>query len=125
MWLSIRVPAETQSELQASLDFLTAISAGQIKRHGLPHPYRAGIRYQREPEGREDWQTALETLERKTGDCEDLAAYLAGYLQAHGHPHARAFLRPSRGVGYHCLVQDGAQILDPSRVLGMGKEALV
>jgi hypothetical protein len=125
MWLSIAVPAETQEDLQRSLEFLTMISAVQIARHKLPHPYKAGIKYVREPVGRERWQTALETLQRKEGDCEDLAAYLAGWLRVNGYPQARAFLRSSTGVGYHCLVQNGDQILDPSRVLGMGKDAQV
>jgi hypothetical protein len=125
MWISIAVPAETQEDLQRSLEFLTMISAVQIARHNLPHPYKAGIRYAREPIGRERWQTALETLQRKEGDCEDLAAYLAGWLRVHDYPDARAFLRPSTGVGYHCLVQNGTDILDPSRVLGMGKDAQV
>jgi len=121
MWLSINVPAETLEDLTASLEFLTATCATQIKRHSLPHPYRAGIRYKREPRGRERWQTAVETLQRKDGDCEDLAAYLAGWLRVHGYPHARAILRPSKSVGYHAVVALGNQILDPSRELGMGK----
>lgn len=118
MWLDIGIPAETVEELKDCLDLLTKISERQIRRYNLPHPYVAGIRYQEEPIGREKWQTALETLQLKEGDCEDLAAYLAGWLRAHGTP-AEAFLRKS-SVGYHCLVQlpDGT-VLDPSRQLGM------
>jgi hypothetical protein len=117
MWISIPVPAEGQADLQMALDFLVAISREQIKRHNLPHPYAAGIVYKREPKGRERWQTALHTARVKHGDCEDLAAYLAAWMQVHGQ-RARAFLRRS-DVGYHCLVASGDQILDPSKHLGM------
>lgn len=121
MWINIAIPAESVEELEDSLEFLTRMSQRQILRHNLAHPFVAGLQYEREPHKQERWQTAIETARRGRGDCEDLAAYLAGWLRVHGSPEAQAFLRQS-DVGYHALVRAGGTVIDPSRQLGMGSE---
>lgn len=118
MLLQIALPdVESQDELQRVLDFLADECERQVRKHRLPHPFLSGARYKREPVPRERWQTALETLQRGEADCEDLSAYLCGWLRAHGTP-ARAVLRPS-SLGYHAIVESQGQTIDPSRYLGM------
>jgi hypothetical protein len=41
----------------------------QIRNGQAPALYTSGVRYMREPEGRESWQTASETYQRRCGDC--------------------------------------------------------
>ena len=97
------------------------------RRPGIPHPYKAGLHYQREPICRycEEWRDVLQVLAKRGGDCEDLAAYLAAWWRIRGVdalPFVKDPRLTSEGVLlYHIQVQmpDG-RILDPSRVLGMG-----
>ncbi len=43
----------------------------QIRAGQAPLLYTSGVRYKREPRGREWWQTAAETYQRRCGDCVD------------------------------------------------------
>jgi hypothetical protein len=98
---------------------LALASHEQMKRHPLPPLYASGVRYARE-RGREEWQTAEETAERKTGDCEDLVAYRCAELWVAGETAARPHCYAPRPGLIHCVVRraDGT-IEDPSRKLGM------
>ena len=40
-----------------------------------PRLYQSGVRYEEEPPGRDEWQDIPDTIARRTGDCEDLAAW--------------------------------------------------
>jgi len=100
-------------------------------RHGnaLPVLYRSGIRYQREPPGREWWQDIYVNFKRRNGDCEDLACHRAAELRVIYNREAVPFItwRMFAGdVRMHALVMvkgpDGWRIEDPSRKLGMGWE---
>jgi hypothetical protein len=69
--------------------------------------------------------TAPVLLRASAGDCEDLAAYEAGWLQARGI-NARVYVRPAKsGVrgAYHAvvrIVEDGRTVTsDPAGRLGM------
>lgn len=84
----------------------------------------AGVRYQEEPPGQEDWQDIPTTLKLGIGDCEDIACWRAAELRVRegimAEPTFIWKLRPNGGYLYHILVRypDG-RIEDPSRTLGM------
>jgi hypothetical protein len=87
-----------------------------------PHPYRAGVRYERET-GQERWKSIPKIIRDGEGDCEDLAAYLAAYLVFHGVRPVNIVLRwrelNSGGRLFHVLVRGPRGYEDPSRKLGM------
>ena len=95
-----------------------------LRRHPwTPHPYRAGLRYQREPRGQEHWKGISQILRDRHGDCEDLSAYLAAWYIARGQK-AQIHLTWKRtrrgGRLFHVQVRGpSGRIEDPSRVLGM------
>jgi len=96
---------------------LVQIRAGQVRKS----IYAAGIKYRREPIGRERWQSAAETLRRGYGDCEDLAAWRLAELWAAGEMGAKERVYAPRPGLMHCQVRRASgQIEDPSRMLGMG-----
>ncbi len=106
---------------------LTALLAGyaraaavELARAPLPPLYHAGVRYQREPRGRERWQLPRETWRRRVGDCEDLAIWRAGELQA-GGVDAWPFVYRAGPRQLHVIVARHDGYEDPSRVLGMGR----
>lgn len=119
-----------KQRMQILLDALTAIHIDTLRRWpNLPPLYGSGVRYEREPPGREDWQDIHTTLRRKGGDCEDLGTWRAGELLVHGIP-ARAFARPRPmivpgdegpvvGTLWHIMVNRQGRIEDPSKKLGM------
>lgn len=90
--------------------------------HGqeLPSIYESGVRYRREPDGREWWETAgdmLNVVSDHSGDCEDLAAWRAAELRYYEGDDARVIIVPTR-TGFHCKVQhDDGSIEDPSLIL--------
>lgn len=123
-------PHAACSVLRVLLHAMTVISVPQFVQLGLPRLYESRIRYRREPRGpgwvREQWQDAARTAAIGSGDCEDLATYLAAQYQAEGFdawPDVLAF--PPRvgrpGWLFHIVVRrpDGVRE-DPSRLLGMG-----
>lgn len=93
----------------------------------IPPLYRSGVRYEREPwQGRvEEFATIPIVLERKWGDCDDLAAWRAAELAARAREAARAIVIEAPGSKrsgrrYHCVVKRGnGYIEDPSFHLGM------
>lgn len=95
-----------------------------LRRHPrTPHPYKAQVRYRREPRGREHWKGVKQVLRDGHGDCEDLAAYLAAWYLVRGRKasiHLTWKKTPGGGRLFHVQVRgpDG-KIEDPSRVLGM------
>lgn len=111
--------------LDLLLRALTQINMNYLKAHPeAPNLYDAGVRYQEEPEGREDWQDIPTTIDLKNGDCEDLACWRAAELRVrqgiNASPTFTWKLRPEGGYLYHIQVKypDG-RIEDPSRKLGM------
>ena len=107
--------------LCALLRALTSINVSIMRRQpGIPHPYKAGIRYQREPICRycEEWRDVLEVLHQGGGDCEDLAAYLAAWWRVRGVDAVPFVKDPrltkERVLLYHIQVRmpDG-RIVDP------------
>jgi hypothetical protein len=62
----------------------------------------------------------------RLADCEDLAAWRAGELVVTGEDvQAKAIIKRVRPGLIHCLVLRGNGTLeDPSRLLGMGQDAV-
>jgi len=119
MRVSFNVPA-SRATLTAALEGLTATNYCLLLRSKrAPGLYSSGVRYRREPRGREHWQTAPEVLRAGHGDCEDLAAYRAAELRVAGIPARAAVIRTGPRM-YHAVVMhpDGS-IEDPSKRLGM------
>jgi len=125
----VRVTIEVANDpelLEALLEAVTGINATILSRGAevlgaeLPLLYDAGVRYQREPRGREEWQTVLGNLRRRRGDCEDLATHRAAELRVYEGEPARAVVRRTGPRTLHAVVEraDGT-IEDPSKVLGM------
>lgn len=85
-----------------------------------PGMYAMGIKYRREPKGREWWESAtdiLGVLADRSGDCEDLAALRAAELRLYeGDEDARVkVVRTTRA--FHAIVEHGDGTLeDPSRI---------
>jgi hypothetical protein len=89
---------------------------------GTPKLLASGVRYLREVDT-ENYQNIPRTLELKTGDCEDLAAWRIAELQEAGedaHLVVREYDEPQDETDYHLLVghADGT-IEDISAILGM------
>lgn len=119
MALLASIGARDSTEIEDLLTGLVKLNLGQLRRGLCPPLYQAGVRYKRELPTRERWQTALETYQLRTGDCEDLASYLAASLQLVGKDCRAAVIDIRPGLK-HCVVlfPDGT-IEDPSKKLGM------
>ena len=57
------------SQIEDILFGLTMTCERQVRNGQAPALYTSGVRYMREPPGRENWQTAAETYQRRCGDC--------------------------------------------------------
>lgn len=116
--------------LKHLLDALTmADVAYLLAEPHTPNLYESGVRYVEEPAGRDEWQDIPDTIERRTGDCEDLAAWRVAELRVRfNEPEATHRITVDElpdGQGrlvttYHIAVlrKDGSTE-DPSRRLGM------
>lgn len=86
----------------------------------LPPLYGSGVRYRREPKGREWWESSQDILgiaANRTGDCEDLAAYRAAELRLEGENARVVIITNSRG-NFHAVVErEDGTLEDPSREL--------
>lgn len=121
----------SKTALKLLLMTLVAIDLDYLKTHPLTPPlYQAGVKYMREPPGREWWQDIPTTLKLRNGDCEDLAAWRTAEL-LHMGADAKIVLRERRMIEgnkemlrFHIIVYrpDTNAFEDPSLFLGMGKE---
>lgn len=119
---ALQIPLEGGADLQIALDLLTYLDELFLSRHPeAPELYYAGVRYEREPPGEEDWLPTPILYDLKRGDCEDLACARAAELRRQG-VKCRAVGKLTSNT-WHITVQykDGATE-DPSRELGMGQE---
>lgn len=92
-----------------------------------PALYSSGVRYQNEPQGQafEEFAPIPTLLERKWGDCDDLAPWRAAELRVRHGEKAKIRVQwkrigPGKEKLFHIVVRraDGS-IEDPSRILGM------
>lgn len=102
----------------------------------IPHPFAAGLRYQREPqhdlyvpnrvESEERWQTIPILLSPTSSDiigcdCDDIAPYMAAWCRVReGDDGARAIVQKVAPGQWHVVVRRGdGRIEDPCIKLGM------
>jgi hypothetical protein len=111
--------------LSPMLTALTEINAAYLRANlNAPRLYSSGVRYRRDPNGRELWWDIPVTLRARFGDCKKLACWRAAELRERDYINAVALpvLQSSAGgvVLVHVIVQlpDG-RTEDPSRILGM------
>lgn len=104
-----------------ALEGLSRVNADLYRDNpNLPSIYDAGVRYRgRDPQ--EDWRNAVEVVNERYGDCEDLAAARVGELRARRGEAAHVDVRRTGPKMTHAFVIRGdGSIEDPSRKLGMG-----
>lgn len=123
MALSPKLDANGIEEIECLLEGLVRLDLSQLRRGLAPPIYQSRVRYQREPHGREDWQSAVMSVRRGNADCEDLASWCAASYRLVG-VNARAIVRQVGPGLKHCLtlLPDG-RIEDPSKRLGMGAKS--
>lgn len=124
MQVTAEIPSRP-ADLERALEGWIDRSRAELRAHPhWPRLYASGTRYQREPKGREKWQTLAETLGALAGDCEDLTIARVAELRETGEdPGARPKVIRTRSSLLHALVQRGdGTYEDPSRKLGMGRE---
>jgi hypothetical protein len=115
----------TRGAMLPFLELSTRLNEELLRRRELPPLYGAGVRYQVEPPGREDWDPGDIVRARGWGDCEDLAGWRAAELRGAGELDARADTyvsreRPDGSRVWHAIVVRGDGTLeDPSAHLGM------
>ena len=112
--------------LRALLDCLIQINLGYLQTHSVPELYRSGVRYGRTV----IWEPIPALYARGFGDCKSLATAKIAELRFKGIPCEPTFRWIKRGGNgldktapndFHILVQTGSSYIDPSKVLGMGK----
>jgi hypothetical protein len=130
-------PVEIERSKRAilkALFFLTRLNRDFFLTYpDTPKLYQSGVVYLAETD-HEIWQDVPATLRRGTGDCEDLACYRCGELQAEASlcgdrgPQPWPYISwrkaddsdPDASMIYHCLVRHpNGLIEDPSEALGM------
>ena len=119
MALRASIDADGIEECEALLEGLVRLDLAQLRRGLAPPIYQSGVRYEREPRGHEQWQTAVQANRTKRADCEDLSAWLAASYRLVGVDAACVVRDVAPGLK-HVVVQlpDGS-IEDPSARLGM------
>lgn len=122
MFARIRIPTVDGPSLTSAVIGLQLENEQWLRAHpGTPALYASGVRYRREPPGREEWEPIPVVLTKGWGDCEDLASWRAAELRVTGEdPHARVHVYQSAPTTWHVVVRRGdGSIEDPSRKLGM------
>lgn len=151
MWVDLHSPAGKRMHEMDLVDQLRALTSHNLRYLAL-HPdtpclYHAGVRYEEEPLGQENWDDIHTVRAQKWGDCEDLACWRAAELIRSGvaarpvfmsrrlnekttlfHilvrlPDVAPFQGPPRKLpGQITIYPSGIRIEDPSKMLGMGQK---
>jgi hypothetical protein len=122
-------PDDKLKILRSLLDSLILVdSLYLLSAPSTPLLYEAGLHYEPEELGRDDWRDVPSVLDHKGGDCEDLACWRVAELRLRfgviAEPYVTGKLVNSPKWGpftlYHIrvLFPDG-HIEDPSKNLGM------
>jgi hypothetical protein len=115
------------AKLTALVRLLEALSAVNeawlVENPQAPWLYESGVRYEEEPDGRDDWQDIPETIFLRNGDCEDLGCWRVAELRTRGReyavPHIKKSLTGPRTVYHVAVLRADGRLEDPSRILGM------
>lgn len=133
------VDAHTPTELEELAECLVRLNQIELRRSpGLPHPYAAGLVYEQQPTGVNDWLTIPYALRppmlnddrvvpvSPAINCHTLAAYLCAWLrEREGDSEARmvaSIVGNTRlgGPEFHWRVRHGSgDVEDPSEILGL------
>lgn len=107
--------------LQALVEVVEGLNVDFLRANPrTPWLYRSGVRYAPElPEERETFATIPAVLERRTGDCDDLAPWRSAELRVRCGVPAKAVVLQIRPGLWHVVVRVGNVFEDPSRALGM------
>ena len=109
-----------EQALEALLVGLVVLNRGIMRTHRIPPLYDAGVRYAKDAS--EVWMSALDVMQRRKGDCGNLAAWRAAELQEQGI-NAHVCVERTGRNRLHAMVCIGNRVIeDPSRRLGMGKK---
>jgi hypothetical protein len=81
-----------------------------------PYPHDAGVRYQMEPVGEEDWKLPTDVIREGWGDCEDLSFWTAaGHRVTGTDPGAHVrIMRIGPGKLHAIVMRSDGSIDDPS-----------
>jgi hypothetical protein len=128
MRINVAVPEAhvTAPVLDAALESVTRLNEAMLAKGEVPTFSKGlhyGIKWKPEPPGAEHFDHAKTVIQRKWGDCDDLAPWQAASLRHNGDdPGARAVAQRSGPNRWHAVVQrsDGT-IEDPSKRAGMGR----
>jgi len=121
-YLAVAARFVLEGLIQLNLMYLKArVASG----NPVPDIYKAGVRYQNEPDnGEEEFADIPTVLSRGWGDCDDLAPWAVAQYRLRGE---KATIRmtwktlSSGGRLFHVQVRRGdGSIEDPSALLGMG-----
>jgi len=110
--------------LDAGLEAVTRLNEQMLANGEIPtfdEAVKAGVRWAPEPPGAEHFDHGLKVMQRKKGDCDDLAPLQAATLRHTGEdPDAFAEVYRSGPTRWHAIVRrgDGSRD-DPSRRAGM------
>ncbi len=126
MRINVAVPEAHVSApvLDAALESVTRLNESMLRKGEIPtfqQGLNHGIKWKPEPPGAEHFDHGLEVLQRKWGDCDDLAPWHAASLRHTGEDTgAQAVAKRSGPQRWHAVVQrsDGT-IDDPSKRAGM------
>ncbi len=111
--------------LDPCLRALTEINLSYLRSANPPAPllYESGVRYRKDPDGKEYWWDIPNVIRAGVGDCKKLACWRAAELQIRGVAAvALPVIQHGRGgvVLIHVIVQyPNGLTEDPSRRLGM------
>ena len=126
MRVKIAIPEAHVSKpvLDAGLEAVTRLNEQMLAAGEIPtfdEAVKAGVRWAPEPPGAEHFDHGQKVMQRKKGDCDDLAPLKAATLRFTGEdPAACAEVYRSGPTRWHAIVKRGdGSIDDPSRQAGM------
>lgn len=121
--MAVRVTMQLPEDprvVRAAVLGLALVNLALLQTHPrLPSLYASGVRYRREPRGKEDWQPITLLYKRGYGDCEDLAAARVAELVHCGEPATIHVKIAGPGLMHIQVKRADGSIEDPSKRLGM------